>query len=226
MNKEDNSKIYSKDKITFHELEDNTSATRPRCCSVCESEYELSELEKLMTEGLIRYNIGYNLEPICVWAHNGEPVKLDDDGNPIYHSKKEEIDRELNKQRENFNAAVTIQKEEIVARRNKQRENFNAAVTIQKWWKKTRNSESLDFSEKACVDLLGKKSYDSLVQSFKNVNDSLAQTFKNVNKKYEIHKSLFLKFDTSSQPWMDKMRAARSRTLEDLDFMNWSGDDY
>ena len=27
MNKEDNSKIYSKDKITFHELEDNTSAT-------------------------------------------------------------------------------------------------------------------------------------------------------------------------------------------------------
>ena len=62
-----------------------------------------------MTEGLIRYNIGYNLEPICVWAHNGEHVKLDDDGNPIYHSKKEEIDRELNKQRENFNAAVTIE---------------------------------------------------------------------------------------------------------------------
>ena len=197
MNKEDNSKIYSKDKITFHELEDNTSATRPRCCSVCESEYELSELEKLMTEGLIRYNIGYNLEPICVWSHNGEPVKLDDDGNPIYH----------------------FQKEEIVARRKKIRENFNAAVTIQKWWKKTRNSESLDFSEKACVDLLGKKSYDSLVQTFKNVNNKCE-----IHDQY--HKSLFLKFDTSSQPWMNKMRAARSRTLEDLDFMNWSGDDY
>ena len=108
-------------------------------------------------------------------------------------------------------------------------------MTIQKWWKKTLNSESLDFSEKACVDLLGKKSYDSLVQ-----------TFKNVNKKCEIHgqsyKSLLLKFNTSSQPWMNEMRAARSRTLKDIDFMkinlmddiesndenkdNWSDDDY
>ena len=51
-----------------------------------------------------------------------------------------------------------------------------------------------------------------------------------------------MKFDMSSQPWMNEMRATRSRTLKDIDFIkinlidylesddenkvNWSDDDY
>ena len=98
---------------------------------------------------------------------------------------------------------------------------------------KDNNSESLDLV-KSMRRFTGKKSYESLVQTFKNVNK---------NVKYMVNLIKFMmKFDMSSQPWMNEMRATRSRTLKDIDFIkinlidylesddenkvNWSDDDY
>ncbi len=112
MNKDDN-KIFSKNKITISDFDELLKE---------------SELSKLISQGLVTQKIAHNLEFIFVWAHNGEPVKLDDNDIPI---------------------------------------EVNAVATIQKWWKKTRKVEvpSLDFSKETCIDLLGKQSYESLLQS-------------------------------------------------------------
>ena len=61
MNKDGN-KIFSKNKIIISDID---------------------ELSKLMSQGLVTQKIAYNLELIFVWAHNGKPVKLDDNDIPI-----------------------------------------------------------------------------------------------------------------------------------------------